>query len=120
MSKKIGGIKDSSAYDRPTHPWKRPMHPNSLANLSPRPENLTVPGEVEVTKLQIALIQSGISKSELARRMNWMRTRPDVHRVNQYLGLETLSNGEKRKRVSYETAVKLCKAMNSSPFDLGI
>ena len=104
----------------PIHPWKRAMHPNSIANLSPRPENLIVRGEIDVAKLQEALLRSGISKSELARRMNWMRTRPDIHRVNQYLGLERLSNGERRKRVTYEIAVKLCEAMNSSPIDLGI
>ncbi len=102
------------------HPWKRPMHPNSMANLTPHPENLVVRGEVDVKKLQQALKRSGLSKSELARRMNWMRTKPDVHRVNQYFGFERLSNGEKRKKVTYEVAVKLCKALNSSPIDLGI
>ncbi len=107
---------------RNSHPWKQGRNPNSLANLAPHPDNLTGtgPGEVPVQKLQAAFKRSGLSKSELARRMGWERRRPDVHRVNQYLGMEDSSSGQKRKRVTYHVALRLCRAMNIDPFECGV
>jgi hypothetical protein len=105
---------------KPNWPSRKDQCTRTASRILPCPENLVVRGEVDVAKLQQALKRSGLSKSELARRMNWMRVKPDVHRVNQYFGLERLSNGERRKKVTYEVALKLCKALNSSPIDLGI
>lgn len=108
--------------NKPNHPWKKAVHPNSIANLRPNPENLEGggKGEIPVEKLLRAFNKSGLSKSELARRMGWERVKPDVHRVNQYLGMEAGSNGEKRKRLTYKVALRLCEAMNADPFECGV
>jgi hypothetical protein len=52
--------------------------------------------------------------------MGWTKVIPNISRLNIALGLEVLNNGGKRRKVTYETAVKLCKALGASPIDMGL
>jgi hypothetical protein len=96
------------------HPWKQPL------NRPGRPIDNAERGEVDCLILSEAFKRSGLSKGELARRMGWLKKKADVHRVSQVLGMEKDSAGNLRRRVTYRTAVRLCKAMNASPIELGI
>lgn len=81
-------------------------------------------GEVDVAKLRRAFERSGLSKSELARRMGWMN--PRIQAVNQTLGYsaDPSHNGEprgkKRQKVCYDLAVRLVAAMNADPFECDV
>jgi hypothetical protein len=102
------------------HPWRRAMHPNSIANLQPHPENLRLQiGEVPVEKLQQAFKKSRLTKCELARRLGWYKKVPNLHRLNVALGLERGSTGNYQKGVRYATALRICEALGVSPFDCG-
>lgn len=94
------------------HPWR-------THSLGGRPKGKG-PAEVPVEKLQQAFLSSGLSKCQLARLMGWTKTIGDVHRVNITLGLENTSHGTRQRRVTYRMAVRLVKAMNVSPFDVGV
>jgi plasmid maintenance system antidote protein VapI len=78
------------------------------------------PPEIPVANILEAFQRSGLSKSELARRMGWMRCKPDIHRVSAVLGQESDGAGYLRRRLSYDLAVRLVKAMGASPFDAGV
>lgn len=109
--------------NRADHPWKKPLTPSPKArpNLRLHPENLVDRGEVPVETLQRAVKRSGLSKSEVARRLGWYKRVPNLHRLNIVLGLEP--NGatrKKQKRVTYETALRLCRALDGDPFEFGV
>jgi len=78
------------------------------------------PGEISTEKLRAAFEKSGLSKCQLARRLGWLKTIGNVHRVNETLGYEKASHGKERQRVTYRTAVRLAKAMDADFFELGI
>lgn len=105
--------------NRPDHPWKQPQTNHPKAQRSRKPE-IPGPGEIPVEKLQAAFRKSGLSKCEVARRLGWMKHIPNVHRLNETLGLEPSTTGKKRKRVTYQTALRLCEALGASPIEMGI
>lgn len=71
-----------------------------------------------------------LSARELAERLGWMRNTAgkstgDATKALRYLGLAPQRCGHsgkltRRKRVSYENAVKLARALNLDPFECGI
>ena len=62
---------------------------------------------------------SGLSMSEIARRLEW--TRPDVPRLKRALGLQPDDkNGRPRMACRYETAVKIIRALDLDPMDYGL
>jgi hypothetical protein len=97
---------------------------------------------VDVEPLRKAFKESGLNGWDVAKRLGWMRTRrpvsilkngrrvyyaprqvPDSSRVSKVLGLRKYdSRGKKiyRKKIHYETAVKLCRALNIDPIDVGL
>jgi len=77
-------------------------------------------GEVPTDVLQRAFADSGLSKSEVARRMGWIVERPDARRVSARLGLIPHSPGRRSTRADYETAVNLIHAMGLDPVDYGL
>jgi hypothetical protein len=79
--------------------------------------------EVETAKLRIAFEKSGLTKTQLAKRLGWHKA--DMNRVNKALGYKPdYTRGTKRKKVrqttSYYMAVRLCRAMNALPYDCGV
>lgn len=76
---------------------------------------------VDVSVLQGALTQSGLTKSEVARRLGWTRDTPDTCRVRRVLG-ECASGGKKppQKAVSYGMATQVLSAMGFDPVDFGL
>lgn len=109
---------------RDGHPWKKARLPEN--DCPPRPgqfgpDNQPIKGEVPVENLQAAFRKSGITKAELARRLGWTRVVPNLKRVNFALGFETqTATGKKQERVTYETALRLCRAMDADPFEVGV
>lgn len=78
-------------------------------------------GAVPCEVLQEVLERSGVSRTELARRLGWYKTVPNVPRINVALGLAPNSGTRKRQRgVRYSTAARICEALGASPFELGI
>lgn len=96
---------------------------NGIKNLRPR-------GEIDIAPFRERFIQlynlGEIDFAELARRMG--RTRKDTSYVQRMLGfrpaVEVDSRGVKykkfRKKVEYDTAVKLADALGLDPIDVGI
>jgi len=78
--------------------------------------------EVPVAPLRKALLESGVSTSELARRLGWVR--PDSSRVARQLGI--LSNVDStgrsyvRETTSYERALEICEALGIDPVDVDL
>lgn len=108
---------------RSDHPWKVAILPENDRPALGRfgPDNQPVKGEVPVENLQRAFRKSGLTQAELARRLGWKRVVPNVKRVRQCLGFETqTATGKKQERVTYETALRLCQAMNADPFEVGV
>ena len=72
--------------------------------------------------LRRAFERAGVSKSDLAQRLGWMR--PDIARVNRALGYRTdnLCDPRRppRKRTSYELALTICLALGASPTDCDV
>lgn len=79
-----------------------------------------IKGEVPVENLQRAFKKSGLTKCELARRLGWTKVVPNVHRVSETLGLQIQTSGKKRRRVTYETALRLARAMNADLQEVGV
>jgi hypothetical protein len=91
-------------------------------------------GQMANIPFREAYERSGLSLSEVARRMGWMRSvsrRPqdrvgDSSRVGRVLGLrrETPSTrnggGAYRKYVRYSTAEALCRALDLDPLDVDL
>jgi hypothetical protein len=88
--------------------------------------------EVPVAPIRDAFLRSGLSASEVARRVGWMRTRrtrrspvADATRVRRTLGLAQYDPGhghEKRFRefCDPEMAWALAKACGADPMDVGL
>jgi hypothetical protein len=76
--------------------------------------------DVPAAVLEEAFHESGLSHSELARRLAW--THPDTQRVKRALGTkrDPRTKSEVRLAVRYETAVKLIRAMGLDPVDYGL
>lgn len=106
--------------NKPDHPWKAAIKAEHMPKEPGRPKGLTGAAEVEAANLRRAFEESGMSKSELARRMGWIQTKPDIHRVSQILGYETRSNGTKQQRVTYDLAVRLARALEADLVDVGV
>ena len=82
-----------------------------------------------VAPLQELFHKSGLTYSEIAHNVGWMRsdypTRADGSRVARALGLYPSMSGinnrnYKSKRISYERAEKLVRAMGFDPVDVGL
>jgi hypothetical protein len=90
---------------------------------------LSVDDSVPVEVIRDAIQASGVSWSELARRLGWFRLRagrsvPDDMRVRRHLGLHpSYSHGAvypRQRRVGSERAVELLRAANIDPMDVGL
>lgn len=79
-------------------------------------------GEIDTAPLREAFERSGISLSELARRLKWMR--PDQPRAARTLGYHRYHarSGEylAQEQVTYETALRICRALDADPVDVGL
>lgn len=76
---------------------------------------------VSVEVLQQARQDSGLSITELARRMGWIRTTPDSSRMRKQLGLADQAAGRRPiKSVTYERAIAMLEAMGFDPVDYGL
>lgn len=111
---------------RDDHPWKtggRTQPPQCATNVG-APRGSSKEAEVPTVRLREAFEKSGLSKSELAARLGWVR--PNIDKLNRALGYRPDSNSsggvrtEPRALMSYELAVKLCEAMNADYFEAGI
>lgn len=68
-----------------------------------------------------AFEESGMSYCELARRLGWYRTIPDASKLKQVLGVTRWKRDRPhQKRVHYETALALCRALDMDPVDFGL
>lgn len=83
------------------------------------------PPEIPTANVRAAFERSGVSKTELAERLGWMR--PNIDKLNRALGYRPDSNSrppyvrkEVRQRMSYDLAARICEALNASPHDVGI
>ena len=79
--------------------------------------------EVPVESLRLAFVASGMSKSEVARRLGW--TRPDTARLSRQLGLTSDQNSRtdparRRATVSLERAYEILEALGIDPVDVGL
>lgn len=76
---------------------------------------------VPVENIQKALDDSGLTQSEVARRMGWFRTQPDIARVRRAIGKHP-SGGTRplQKHVTYDRAVLIVEAMGLDPVDYGM
>jgi hypothetical protein len=89
---------------------------------------------VEVAPLRDAFLGSGLSASEVARRLGWQRKHlhrgkyrqmPDASRVTRMLGIRVYAPGRgypsrARCGMSYENAAKLADAIGVDPIDVGL
>jgi hypothetical protein len=78
---------------------------------------------VPIELLREAFERSGITRSELARRMGWLQ--PQAWRVSRALGysVDTNSRGvrkQPREHVTLAMAYRLIEAMNVDPIDIDI
>lgn len=80
---------------------------------------------VPTEKLRRAFERSGVSKSELAKRMGYVR--PNIDRLNRALGYRPDSNSrppgvrkECRQFLSYDLAARLCEALQADPRECGL
>lgn len=81
--------------------------------------------EIPTARVRAAFERSGVPKNVLAERLGW--TRPNIDKLNRALGYRPDSNSrppyvrkEVRQTMSYELAVRICEAINASPFDVGV
>jgi len=78
--------------------------------------------EVPVAPLRQALLDSGVTTSELARRLGWVR--PDTVRVARQLGILPNIDGTgrsyTRETTSYERALEICEALGIDPVDVDL
>jgi hypothetical protein len=76
-----------------------------------------VTGEYDVAPFREAFERSGMSLTELARRMGW--SRPDQPKAGRVLGYHR-DHGRYRQKLCHHTAVALCEALNVDPVDVGL
>jgi len=79
--------------------------------------------EVPLEPLRDAFLRSGVSASELARRLGWVR--PDSERVRRSLGLKLDQNSRGypprlRETTSYERALAIADALGIDPSDVDL
>jgi hypothetical protein len=80
-------------------------------------------GEVPVGPIRDAFLRSGVSASELARRLGW--TRPDSLRVHRQLGMHLDTNGHgvpvrHRETTSMGRAFEILEALGIDPADVDL
>lgn len=79
------------------------------------------PKSIDVEPLQRAFLESGLTASEVARRLGWeWNGRPDTTRVRRRLGLVANSETGRCSHVWYRTAVDLARALDVDPFEVGV
>lgn len=69
-----------------------------------------------------------LSLSEVAHRIGWTNRPsklhpegvPDTTRVARVLGIAPDHGGKHRVRISYENAVRFCRALHIDPFEAGV
>jgi hypothetical protein len=76
-----------------------------------------VTGEYDLRPFREAFERSGLSITEVARRLDW--TCPDQDRAGRTLGLHR-DHGKYRQRLCHHTALALCKALDIDPVDVGL
>jgi hypothetical protein len=80
--------------------------------------------EVPIAPFRDAFLASGLSYSELARRMGWTLVKPDVQKVRRQLGLAgsqgLVYNDKPREFMHYDIAVKLAEALDIDPVEVGL
>jgi hypothetical protein len=78
--------------------------------------------QVDVGPLRDAFERSGMSTTELAARLGWVK--PDSNRVTKALGITPyhLGNGHKglRGHIGHRMATELARAMDVDPVDVGL
>ena len=68
-----------------------------------------------------AFLRSGMTISEFARRMGYVRTVPNIDQARRALGLRVDADREQpRQRVSYQQAVKMCDALELDYTDMDV
>ncbi len=80
-------------------------------------------GEVECRPIAEAVLKSGVSRAEIARRLGWSKSKPDTWRVSRMLGLVEGQDGYGRRYqefMDYDNAVKICQAADIDPVDVGL
>ena len=75
--------------------------------------------------MQRAFRESGLTPTELARRLGWMQSGDsrfgDGYRVSRTLGLKKQTKPPRYSRyVRYDTAVRMIRAMGFDPIDWGL
>jgi hypothetical protein len=70
-------------------------------------------------------LKRGETLSLVARRLGWVSASGAVQtsRLSRALGLmddPTVGSGHRRRRIRYETAVQLCRALDLDPVDAGV
>jgi hypothetical protein len=76
-----------------------------------------VTGEYDIEPFREAFERSGLTITEVARRLGW--TRPDQDRAGKALGLHR-DHGTYHSKLCYSTAMELCKALGVDPIDVGM
>ena len=84
--------------------------------------------EVPVAPLREAFLASGLTQSDVARRLGWFRHdrpgRPDVTRFARAIGLKPHLNGSHewayRQTTTYDRAVEIAAALGFDPVDLDL
>jgi hypothetical protein len=77
--------------------------------------------EIPVAPLRDAFQRSGVTASELARRLGWYRRTPDGERVKRQLGLYFVDNGRgkaMRETTTLERALEIVRALGLDPADV--
>lgn len=105
--------------NRSDHPWKKAVLAEHAGG-RPKGSGCSGSPEIPVAKLLEAFKKSGLSKCEVARRLGWMKAVPDIHRLNIAMGLERPGRGAFQKKVTYKTALRLCRAMNADIQEVGV
>lgn len=77
-------------------------------------------GEIDKSLLRDAFQRSGLSKSELCRRLGWAtlaRNRADTSRLDRALGLVQRSRSDAAR---YDTALAIVQGCGFDPVDYGL
>lgn len=79
---------------------------------------------VENDKLRKAFLDSGLSASEVARRIGWYSSRPDASRVLRRLGVNPTKRGGQRAtnstHIQSDAAALITEALGLDPVDVGL
>lgn len=84
----------------------------------------TIPVEVFRDRFLKLQARDGLTYGQLARRLDYFeRGRPDINRARRDIGLGLChyrGRGHFKQVVSYDMAVRLCRALDLDPFECGI